>query len=1129
MKPSHFANWGRIPVLIILATLTAAAPLWAQAEWPVLYQEDFEAGYVGDWGLDNGWSVVADESYILRGQGNEITATPGTDVWHNYSVSLRFDISAGNLLILFRNTYAFLISDKRYSIAVESDQLVLQKDGITLLAIPFNRINGKWYQAKIVCLDNRFTFYIDDVQMFEYGESGDAYDYGRFAFRLGGDDARADIDDIVVTGEKHLPAASWQKTGGPNGGLGYDIRIYPPDKNIILVTDDPSGINKSFDGGQSWTQKNSGISGRNGSTLDNIPIFSLTIDPNNPNTLWAGMNLFKGLYKSSDLGETWQLKVNGITEGNEISIRGIGVHPSNPDTVFIGCEINCDRGGLTASGGKIYRSTDGGENWTCVWEGNSLARFVIFDYLNPRILYASTGIFDRNPLPPDTLGVGILKSTDGGDTWTRINNGLHNLFIGYLEMHPANPNILYAAAGGVNVWADEIVHFTDNYLGGIYRTTNGGESWEEVLGSGMFNLVTVAPSNPDVVYAGHAGKIFRSDDGGDTWNAYWSETAADSATIWGPPGIRAGVPIGAAIDPDDPLRIFINNYQGGNFLSADGSQTWTDASRGYTGALTYDLAIDPQNPATVFWVGRSGPFKSVNGGNDWTGLAFAPAISAEWHSLRMHPTDNRQWLLTDQMSKIFITRDAGASWTTLLDIPGIGFNAIDYAPSDPNIIYVALIQEDDSGNFGVYKSCDGGTTWSQSNGGITAPFMKIIDLAIHPADPNRVYLGTETDGVYLTTDGGISWTHKSQGLTSANVRVLKMDPTNPNTLYAGLSDGQGVFRSEDAAESWQPINAGITLYCPSYLNAIGKPQGISTEPPPRALRHSAKFHSPKWFNGSSEYYSIPWTFISSIAIDPTNPRTIYVADYYNGVYYSTNGGDNWNLLNEGLGNRAVEDLEISADGKAIYAGTWGQGVFRLVWTNAAPTVIRATPGAGDTCTVIRGDSLRFSVDAFDLNGDVLHYVWRLDGVQTPDSTGGWYLFRGEGTEIGSHTLACSISDGADSVSVIWHIRVIDAVGIENGDELSHGEFTIISVQPNPFNAETMIEYFLPEPAMVAVSVFDITGRLISEGQRQAQPSGIRRISWNGRNSAGTKAASGIYFLRIDAGEKSLSARLILMK
>ena len=131
----------------------------------------------------------------------------------------------------------------------------------------------------------------------------------------------------------------------------------------------------------------------------------------------------RGIFKSTDGGETWTKKNKGVTEFNEISFRGFAICPGNSDVVMAAAEINTGIIGITGLAkvrGKIYKTEDGGENWRCVWEGTNLARVLIYDYTNPDIVYCSTGIFDREP--SDDVGVGVLKSTNGGETWQPMSN-----------------------------------------------------------------------------------------------------------------------------------------------------------------------------------------------------------------------------------------------------------------------------------------------------------------------------------------------------------------------------------------------------------------------------------------------------------------------------------------------------------------------------------------------------------------------------------------------------------------------------------------------------------------------------------------------------------------------------------
>jgi hypothetical protein len=131
-----------------------------------------------------------------------------------------------------------------------------------------------------------------------------------------------------------------------------------------------------------------------------------------------------------------------------------------------------------------------------------------------------------------------------------------------------------------------------------------------------------------------------------------------------------------------------------------------------------------------------------------------------------------------------------------------------------------------------------------------------------------------------------------------------------------LAEGVGIFKTTNGGELWEPINAGIQVLCPSFLQRVGQVlPGVSLELPDRFVR--------------GEYYSIPWTNISSIVIDPVEPQILYAADLSMGVYMSTDGGASWTPINDGLSTKAATSLAISADGWILYAATSGEGVFRL--------------------------------------------------------------------------------------------------------------------------------------------------------------------------------------------------------
>jgi len=894
----------------------------------LLFQDDFEDGNADGWALETGWDISREgDNHILTGREHSF-ARPDVSGWSDYAIEAKFKLVKGGFHFNLReNHYAGYI---RYYLGVNTGGLYLNKQ-ITSDFFDLSQSNvslglKQWHTIKAVLEGNNIKIYLDGNLVMSYTDSDIPILSGISSFEIL-DGSLIYFDDISVTGTQAVQRNSWVKTGGPCGGLGYDVRIHPIDHSIMFVTDNPSGVNKSYDAGNTWVQRNNGITARTGTSGDGIPIFCLTIDPNNPDIVWTGTQSMRGIYKSTDGGETWTKKDNGVTEWNEITFRNFGIRPGNSDVVFAGAEITTGILGkeFDKAKGKIYKTVDGGDNWRCVWEGDSLVRFILFDPTNPDIMYASTGIFDREAY--NDTGIGVLKSTDGGETWRQINNGLANLYVGFLEMHPDNPNILFAAVGNH-------VHSDGN---GIYRTTDGGASWTRVLPSAgtakslRMTVVTVSPSDLDVVYAGDGETgFYRSDDGGNSWTRYSGKIGGG----YGPDGIRAGIPISAAVDPDDPMTVFVNNYNGGVFKSTDGGRTWIDCSAGYTGADLHDIAVARNNPDLVYTIGRSGPFRSSNGGQQWQGLAFPPASFPEWNAVAVNPVNPLEILVADEFEgSLLRSADGGNTWEMVFQHPAgrlqkvserHGFKAIAHAPSDPDIVYAGMRKgrRTIESNFyvgpslGIYKSVDGGKTWNEKNNGLETADKNTNAIVVHPQDSDIAYAATWRDGIFKTTDGGENWVNINSGLLSLDVRSLAIDPENPDVVYAGLAEGVGIFKTTNGGELWEAINAGIQVECPSFLQRVGQVQpGISLEKPKRVI--------------GGEYYSIPWTNISSIVIDPVEPQTLYAADLHMGVYMSTDGGSNWTPINDGLSTKAVSSLALSADGWVLYAATSGEGVFRL--------------------------------------------------------------------------------------------------------------------------------------------------------------------------------------------------------
>ncbi len=893
----------------------------------VLFEGDIRDGTALGWNLDPGWDVISENGeHFLEGKGHGF-ARPQADGWSNYTVIFKFKLLEDSIHINFRETLT--AGHIRYFAALHQGGLSLEKqittDFFNLVEARMPVDLNRWYDFKAVLDENNIKIYLDEALVIDYMDQDMPINMGIFSLETH-DNTVVHVSDVRVNGTKMVQRAEWEKKGGPSGGLGYDVRIQPDNKNTMFVTDDPSGVNKSYDGGETWVQRNDGITTRSGASGDGIPVFCLTIDSGNPHIIWAGMQGMRGIFKSKDNGETWQKKDNGIIEWDEITFRGFGIHPYNSDIVLAGAEIATGIMGeyFEKVEGKIYKTEDGGDNWHPVWEGGSLARTIIFDPNNPDIVYASTGIFDREAY--NETGTGVLKSTDGGNSWKEINNGFENLFIGFLEMHPDNPEILFAAVG----------NHTHSEGNGIYRTTDGGASWIKVLPSASstdyedsirMTVVTISPSDPNIVYAGDGETgFYRSNDGGDSWTRHGGREGGG----YGPEGVRAGIPISAVVHPHDSKTVFINNYNGGVIKSTDGGRTWANCSTGYTGADLRGIVQDSTNPDNVFVIGRSGPFRSHDGGYTWEGMAYEPANFPEWYTIAINPGNQQELLISDEFDGHLVkSTDGGKNWRivyrhTFAGDLGHGFKTIAYAPSDPDIVYAGMRAElrvihgdfPPRPSFGIYRSEDGGLSWKEANGGLEETGKNINAIAVHPDNHDIVYAATWQDGIYKTTDGGRNWFTVNNGLYSLDVRSLTIDPSNPEIIYAGLGEGVGIFKSINGGELWEPVNLGISVFCPSFLLRVGEVQpGFSLEIPKRFF--------------SSEYYSIPWSSIESIVIDPLDSKRLFAADQNQGVYLSEDGGQSWFPINAGLSMRAVSALSLSGNGRVLYAATSGGGVYKL--------------------------------------------------------------------------------------------------------------------------------------------------------------------------------------------------------
>jgi hypothetical protein len=377
----------------------------------------------------------------------------------------------------------------------------------------------------------------------------------------------------------------------------------------------------------------------------------------------------------------------------------------------------------------------------------------------------------------------------------------------------------------------------------------------------------------------------------------------------------------------------------------------------------------------------------------------------------------------------------------------------------------------------------------------------INTIAVHPHNPNVVYIGTFNDGIYRSTNGGTSWQVINNGLGSSDIRSIAIDPVNPEVLYAGSGNGLGIFKSENGGDLWADSNIGIHLLCPSYLGPFGNgAEGMD-------LKSATSVFSPQ------DYQNIPWTKILDIVIDPVDPNNIYAADFSFGIHYSADAGQSWALINDGVSLRTATCLDISGDGTVLYAGIKGDGVLRLVLEDKAPQIQLTIPDYADTVVVFRGDTVEFEVMAFDLNEDTLSYAWVFDGQVSGEFLDSVFVLRSAGMDLGFYPLNVTVSDLASSIRADWVVEVREmGTGIEDWPEEQSPE-EAIRIFPNPFHENLDIRYLLPFEAQVHIGVFDLTGRQAGILVSEQLPTGIHSLSWSGKDSRGGFLSPGVYILR----------------
>jgi len=683
---------------------------------------------------------------------------------------------------------------------------------------------------------------------------------------------------------------------------------------------DPMSYYMGATGGGLWVTHNAGVSWENISDGQfNVgSIGAIAVAPSDANVIYVGtgsagvrgvsVSTGDGVYRSTDKGKTW----TNVGLPNSRTISAIVIHPTNPDLVYVA--VQGSSWGPTEERG-IYRSKDGGGTWEKVLYVNDTtgASDVVMDPTNPRILYAGMWDHMREPweIRSGGEGSGLQKSTDGGDTWEAINEGLPELMGKTGVSVSANPERIYA-----------IIEAEDK-KGGLYRSEDAGKSWTLInperklyQRAWYYTHVFADPRDENTVYVLDAG-AYKSIDGGKTFEGFAGDVHGDHHGLW--------------INPEN-TDLIINANDGGGTVTVDGGKTWSRQDNQPT-AQFYRVNADHMYPYKIYGGQQDNSTVAIYSRGPDGGIGrddYGAVGGCESAHVAFNP-DNPRYVYAGCYLGLLNEHDqeTGLERSIAL-LPHIGAGVPpserDYrfnwnAPvmvslHDPSVIYYA-------GNV-LFKSSNRAESWEvispdltrddeEHQGPMGQPitnevaehYNTIFAVAESPHDANVIYSGSDDGLVYITRDGGASWNEITpRGLGEIIINSIEVSPHTPGTVY---------------------------FVATNYKNNDHKPR----------IFKSTNYGS-RWKNISD---GIPDDEFARVVREDTVRKDLLFAGTERGIHISFDGGESWQSFQKNLPAVPVTDMKVN--GNDLVLSTQG----RSFWVMDDISVLRAYGKGMESATV----------------------------------------------------------------------------------------------------------------------------------------------------------------------------------
>ena len=664
-----------------------------------------------------------------------------------------------------------------------------------------------------------------------------------------------------------LQAMQWRLIGPHRAGRITSVSGVPSQPAIYYVGTPGGGVWKTEDGGRVWK-----------------PIFDLehvasigavVVAPSDPKVIYVGtgeQTTGNGVYKSTDAGATWTNI--GLHETHVIT--GIVVDPRNPNVVLVAAAgdhwSRAERG--------VYKTSDSGKKWQKVlYKDEETGVFdIAADPDNPSVLYASMWTRPEDPFSTDepekkkTQDAAIYRSTDQGSTWSAVEGkGLPTEAMGRIGVAVA------PGSNGKRVFA--IV------TQGLFRSEDGGATWQRstsdprILGNSYFSRVFVNPNNANDVYVAQTS-MYRSTDGGRTFEAWAGAPSGDDYhVLW--------------INPANPQHMILGVDQGA-VISVDGGSTWSSWYNQPTGQF-YHVSTDQHFPYYVYSAQQDSGTAAVPSRSDYGEITY------------------RDWAPTGAFEFCYIVPD----------------------PANPNYVYAG-------GWYGTVLRYD------KTTGQIVHLLVRtskyrtaqMAPIAFSPQDPHALYAGAQY--VLKSNDGGFSWQEVSPDLTlkadtekkkpdprRAVIYTLSLSPVKAGVIWAGT--GNGLIQVTQDGKTWQNVTipglherSSVTAVEASHYDAATAYAVVNGYQELRPLIYRTRDYGHSWQLITA---GLPDSGNARVVREDPVRKGLLYAGTWNGVYVSLDDGDHWQTLQLNLPTSTVTDLDVHGDD--LVASTYGRALWIL--------------------------------------------------------------------------------------------------------------------------------------------------------------------------------------------------------